>query len=276
MWFEQNGKTVISLPGVPFEMEYLLTAEVWPRLEKKLGTDVVRYKMLTVFEVPESELALTLHTYEENLPPAFKLAYLPSPGFVRLRLTGKGVSVEKDLELYWETLKKALSGLRVTEQNQRPADYFTKRLLQLKVTVATAESCTGGNIAHLITQIAGASAYFLGGVVAYSNEVKKAVLGVCEKDLQQYGAVSETVALQMACGARRVSGAEWAVATTGIAGPDGGTAEKPVGTVWIAVAGPQGAKAKQFHFASTRERNIDKASFQALQCLVEEIEKSKA
>ena len=130
-------------------------------------------------------------------------------------------------------------------------------------------------MAHLITEVAGSSAYFWGGVVSYANEVKINVLGVSEQDLQKYGAVSEPVAIQMAQGARRVTGADWAVSTTGIAGPDGGTPEKPVGTVWIGIAGPNGAQAQQFHFAWARERNIAKASFKALELLSENIQKAQ-
>ena len=275
MWFEQDGKILVSLPGVPFEMEYLMQAEVLPRLTKRLGPDCVRYKMLTVFNIPEAELAMSLRTFEDTLPPTVGLAYLPSPGFVRLRLTAKGTDSQTLLQTHWAELKKALSDKKFTETTAQPENYFVQELAQLGVTVATAESCTGGNIAHLITALPGASAYFLGGIVSYANEVKQQVLGVSADDLEKYGAVSEPVAKQMAQGARRATGAQWAVSTTGIAGPDGGTAEKPVGTVWIGVAGPQGAKAQQFHFSATRERNIAKASFKAIEWLVEEIKKSR-
>ena len=270
MWFERDGKILVSLPGVPFEMEQLLTDEVLPRLEKRLDKNLVRYHMVTVFDVPESELAMRLKDYEEQLPPALKLAYLPSPGFVRLRLTAKGAATTQ-LSAQWAQLKAALADLRTTEENEQPENYFAREIAKLGVTIATAESCTGGNIAHLITQVPGSSKYFLGGIVSYANEVKMQALGVSANDLKKYGAVSETVALKMAIGARKVTGADWAVSTTGIAGPDGGTEEKPVGTVWIAVAGPQGAKAQQFHFASTRERNIAKASFKALELLLQSV-----
>ncbi len=275
MWFEKEGKILVSLPGVPFEMEQLMQDEVLPRLIKRLDKDLVRYEMLTVFEVPESELAVRLESYEEQLPAALKLAYLPSPGFVRLRLTAKGVEGEKQLAAQWGKLKTVLEGLRYAENADKPENYFAAQISKLGVTIATAESCTGGNVAHLITAVPGSSAYFLGGIVSYANEVKINVLGVSAADLQKYGAVSEPVALQMALGARKVTGANWAVSTTGIAGPDGGTKEKPVGTVWIAVAGPKGAKAQEFHFASTRERNIAKASVKALDWLLEEIKASR-
>ncbi len=275
MWFERKGKILISLPGVPFEMQQLLADEVLPRLEKYLAGDEVRYQMLTVFDVPESELALQLNDYEQQLPPGLKLAYLPTPGFVRLRLTARGPQGIAALSAQWELLKKSLKGNRMTETGTQPENYFAQEIAKKGVTIATAESCTGGNIAHLITQVPGASAYFLGGVVAYANEVKTQVLGVSAADLKAHGAVSEPVALQMAQGVRKMTGADWAVSTTGIAGPDGGTAEKPVGTVWIGVAGPQGAMAQEFHFAFTRERNIAKASFTALELLLQEISRKK-
>ena len=270
MWFEQEGKIVVSLPGVPFEMEHLLVDEVLPRLKKHLGRDLVHYKMLTVFDIPESELALSLRGFEESLPAGLGLAYLPAPGYVRLRLTDKTDS--SALEAYWQELKNALAGKRFTEQNgQQPDLYYVRELAARRVSVATAESCTGGNIARLITSVPGASEFFCGGIVAYSNEVKKQVLGVSAEDLEKQGAVSQTVALQMARGARKVTGAQWAVATTGVAGPGGGSAQKPVGTVWIAVAGPEKEMAQEFHFASARERNIAKASVKALELLVEQI-----
>ena len=268
MWFERDGKILISLPGVPFEMEQLMTDEVLPRLEKCLAGDLVRYQMITVFNEPESELAMELNDFEKQLPPGLKLAYLPAPGFVRLRLTAKGTVA---LQEQWEKLLALLQGKQTANLPEHAENYFVYELAKTGVTVATAESCTGGNIAHLITQVPGASAYYLGGIVSYANEVKVNVLGVSNEDLQKYGAVSKAVAVQMAAGARKITGADWAVSTTGIAGPDGGTAEKPVGTVWIGVAGPNGAYAQQFHFASVRERNIAKASFKALELLLENI-----
>lgn len=268
MWFEREGKVLVSLPGVPFEAEHLICDEVIPRMEKRLGGDLIRYKILTVFGVPEAELALSLRGYEENLPEELGLAYLPSSGYVRLRLTGK-VPVQT-LQQYWTELKKALSGRKYSEAEQgAPEEGFVKKIAACGVRVATAESCTGGNIARLITSVPGASAYFMGGVVAYANEVKINALGVSPEDLQKYGAVSEAVAKQMAAGVRKLTGADYAVSTTGVAGPDGGTKEKPVGTVWIGVAGPQGAYAQEFHFSATRERNVAKASAKALEILLE-------
>lgn len=273
MWFEQDGKIVVSLPGVPFETEYLLPAEVLPRLKEKFPQLQLSYQLFTVYDIPEAELAMHLESFERALAQDIKLAYLPSPGFVRLRLTAKGAAVEK-LAAATADLQRALAGLSFTLGEETPEDFCAKQLQQLGCTVACAESCTGGNIAHLITSVPGASSYFLGGIVAYANDVKINVLGVNKNDLLAYGAVSEQVALQMAEGARRITGAEFAVATTGVAGPDGGTSQKPVGTVWIAVVGPNGAIAKKFLFSHTRERNIGKASVTALRLLMQAVQQA--
>lgn len=267
MWFEQDGKVVVSLPGVPFETAYLLPAHVLPRLKTKFPGLQLAYQLFTVYDIAESDLAIKLAGFEESLPAEIKLAYLPSAGFVRLRLTAAGAAVAQ-LPPAVCALQQALAGLSFTRGEESPEDYCANALKQLGRTVACAESCTGGNIAHLITSVPGASAYFLGGVVSYANDVKIKVLGVNKNDLEKFGAVSEPVALQMAQGVRRLTGADYAVATTGVAGPDGGTPEKPVGTVWIAVAGPEGASAKKFLFSHTRERNIGKASLTALRELV--------
>lgn len=273
MWFEKGGKVLVSLPGVPFETEHMFPTEVMPRIRAKFGERLLRYKMVIVFDIPEAELAMKLAVFEEVLPRGVGLAYLPAAGFIRLRLTAKGAAVE-DLDGLFAQLLSELSGLSFREQNEEnEEESFAHRFRCSGKTVACAESCTGGNIARMITAVPGASAYFLGGVVAYDNRVKQHVLGVRAADLEAFGAVSEPVALQMAEGARRVTGAEYAVSTTGIAGPDGGSAEKPVGTVWIAVAGPKGALAKKFMFSNTRERNIGRASVKAISMLLEEIEK---
>ena len=270
MWFEQKGKVVVSLPGVPFEAEHLMMTEVLPRLKTRFSDLQLAYQSITVYDIPEAELAMRLAGFEKELPTAVKLAYLPSPGIVRLRLTsGRG-----KLEPWIEMLRKHLEGLTFTEGERTPEEEIASCLRMSNKTITCAESCTGGNIAHQITEVPGASAYFKGGIVAYSNDVKMQVLGVSKTDLEKYGAVSEPVALQMAQGARRVTGADYAVATTGIAGPSGGTPEKPVGTVWIAVAGPKGAQAKKFLFSRTRERTIGKASVTALHWLASAVQHS--
>ena len=240
MWFERAGKVLVSLPGVPFEAEYLIKEEVLPRLEKRLAGDLLKYKMLTVYDVPESDLAMSLRAFEDGLPEGVALAYLPSPGFVRLRLTAKGTAVQK-LDACWNALTGALQGKRFTPaESGAPEDVFAREIAALGVTVATAESCTGGNVAHLITSVAGASRYFSGGVVSYANEVKMRVLGVRAEDLQQYGAVSEQVAIAMAEGCRRVCGSDLALSITGVAGPDKDDRDNPVGTVYMALSAQDG------------------------------------
>ncbi len=272
MWFEQGKKVVVSLPGVPFETAYLLPAQVVPRLKEKFTDLKLDYRVFTVYDMPEASLAMYLEDFESTLSTDIKLAYLPSEGFVRLRLTAKGSAVEQ-LDECARRLTQALKGVSFRPGEETPEDFCGRQLRESGKTFACAESCTGGHIAHLITAVAGASRYFLGGVVAYSNEVKINVLGVSADDLRTYGAVSEPVALQMAQGVRKLTGADYAVATTGIAGPDGGTADKPVGTVWIAVAGPGGAAAQKFLFSYTRERTIAKASVTALRWLARLAEK---
>ena len=274
MWFDKDGKVLVSLPGVPFETEYLFPAEVLPRLRQKFTDLSVRYEMVTVYDIPEAELALKLADFESQLPPELKLAYLPSPGYVRLRLTAKkaGVALADQFEL----LLKMLQPLSfVVGEEKNVVEQLAEVCRKTGVKIACAESCTGGNIAREITSLAGASAYFLGGVVSYANEVKQQVLGVSARDLEQYGAVSEPVARQMAAGVRKLTGADWTVATTGIAGPDGGSAEKPVGTVWIAVSGPMGTQARKFLFSKTRERNIGRATQTAITWLTQKISDDK-
>ena len=275
MWFEHKNKVLVSLPGVPFEMEYLMHYEVLPRLKEKFTNLLLRYKMITVFDVPESEIALQLANFEEQLPDTMSLAYLPSEGYVRLRLTAKGSAVEQ-LETQYEQLLNALQNLPYQPSSEGDSrDDLMRRLKSAGVTVACAESCTGGNIAHMITSLPGVSSFFLGGVVAYANAIKTQVLGVNAKDLEKYGAVSEPVARQMAEGVRKLFGSQYAVSTTGIAGPDGGTKEKPVGTVWMAVAGPQGTIAEKMLISHTRERNIGRGSVHAIQLLLQQIEQDK-
>lgn len=271
MWFERGWKSLISLPGVPFEMEHLMETYVVPELKAKYPRLQLKYRMLKVYDIPESELAHRLDTWEDALPDGLKLAYLPSPGLVKLRITAKGEAVKR-LDEYYESLKTTLAGLNITEGEESSLEKQLGELLQKKgVTVATAESCTGGYIAHLITSIPGSSAYFRGSVVAYANDVKINVLGVNAADIEKEGAVSETVVLQMADGVRKLMGADYAVSTSGIAGPDGGTPEKPVGTVWIGVATPKKTFARKFNFSFTRERNIAKATAKAIELVMSEV-----
>lgn len=271
MWFERGWKSLISLPGVPFEMEHLMQTYVLPDLKVKYPHLQLKFRMLKVYDIPESELAQRLEGWENALPDGLQLAYLPSPGWVRLRLTAKGEAVKR-LGEYYEGLKTVLNGLNYTEGEEGALEKQFGEILRDKgVTISTAESCTGGYIAHLITSVAGSSAYFKGSVVSYADEVKIKVLGVNPSDIEARGVVSETVVIQMAEGVRKLLGTDYAVSTSGIAGPDGGTPEKPVGTVWIGVATPDKTFARKFVFSFTRERNIAKAAAKALELVLNEV-----
>lgn len=271
MWFERGWKSLISLPGVPFEMEHLMQTYVLPDLKVKYPHLQLKFRMLKVYDIPESELAQRLEGWENALPDGLQLAYLPSPGWVRLRFTAKGEAVKR-LGEYYEGLKTVLNGLNYTEGEEGALEKQFGEILRDKgVTISTAESCTGGYIAHLITSVAGSSAYFKGSVVSYADEVKIKVLGVNPADIEARGVVSETVVIQMAEGVRKLLGTDYAVSTSGIAGPDGGTPEKPVGTVWIGVATPDKTFARKFVFSFTRERNIAKAAAKALELVLNEV-----
>ncbi len=271
MWFERGWKSLISMPGVPFEMEHLMDMYVVPELKAKYPHLQLEYRMLKVYDVAESQLAHHLEMWEDALPDGLKLAYLPSPGMVKLRVTAKGEGI-KQLEERYESLKEVLAGMRYTEGDDALEKQMGKVLRKKGMTIATAESCTGGEIARLITSVPGSSEYFKGTVVAYANDVKIRVLGVAAEDIEKEGAVSEKVVLQMAEGVRKLMQANYAVSTSGVAGPDGGTPEKPVGTVWIGIATPTRTFARKFVFSFTRERNIAKAAAKALELLMLEVE----
>lgn len=270
MWFERGWKSLIAMPGVPFEMEHLMETYVVPGLKTKYPHLQLEYRMLKVYDIPESQLAERLEKWEDRLKDGLKLAYLPSPGLVKLRLTAKGDGV-KHMEETYGSLRQELAGLKYTEGEDSIEKQLGELLRNKEMTVATAESCTGGYIAHLITSVPGSSDYFKGSIVSYANEVKTNVLGVKEEDIREQGAVSETVVIQMAEGVKKQLQTDYAVATSGIAGPGGGTPEKPVGTVWIGVATPEKSIARKFTFSFTRERNIAKAAAKALEMLIEEI-----
>lgn len=263
MWFERNGHVVVSLPGVPYEMEHLMQDEVMPRLKAHFSLRQIVHRTMITAGLPESMLAKRIEAWENALPHYLKLAYLPNPGAVRLRLSAyevEGESVAREIDRQFEALRKIIPHNVVGFETASMQELVHGILTERKQTLATAESCTGGTIAARFTALPGASAYFRCGVVAYSNEAKADILGVRAEDIARYGAVSEQVARQMAEGARRVAGADYAIATTGIAGPTGGTDEKPVGTVWIAVATPERTVAQLRQCGSDRRQIIDRAS----------------
>lgn len=270
MWFERDGKVLISMPGVPFEMKALVKDDVLPRLRKHFALDANVHRTIITFGLAESILADTIASWEEALPPYLHLAYLPSALCIRLRLSAYEIDrqkAEQEIESQIEKLSKVIPHYIIGSEDDS-LESVTGTLLKTRgETLATAESCTGGNIAHRFTAMPGASEYFKGGVVAYSNEVKIALLGVDPESLNRYGAVSQSVAEQMAEGVRRATGATYGISTTGIAGPTGGTPEKPVGTVWMAVATPNGVFSRRMVFGSVRSQNIERASSNCINLL---------
>jgi nicotinamide-nucleotide amidase len=273
-WFERAGRVLVSMPGVPSEMKWLMTNEVIPRLKKHFQRDLyIRHQSFWVSGFAESALALHLTGFEASLPPFVKLAYLPQAGIVRLRLsayTRREEEAEQAIDALQKQLETLLDGHILSAGDDKNIEVLVgERLRDRGWTVGTAESCTGGAIAALLTSVPGSSAYFAGTVVAYANRVKQHLLGVSEGDLRRHGAVSREVVEQMARGALSALGCDCAVATSGIAGPGGGTPEKPVGTVWIAVANKDRIAAENYHFASVREQNILRAVNTALRMLLE-------
>lgn len=273
MWFSQNGKQAISLPGVPFEMECLMDEEVMPRLHQRFPQIAMAYRMFIVYNVAESALAEKLEAFENQLPEKMGLAYLPSPGYVKLRLTAKAAALPA-LETQAGRLEGRLQSNRYQyiipggPQSDNLAAHIGSLLRRQGRSLSTAESCTGGYLAHLITAVPGSSDYYKGSVIAYSNEIKESILDVQSDTLRQQGAVSEETVIEMAQSVRRKFGTDYAISTSGIAGPGGGTPQKPVGTVWIAVATPRTCLTKLCRFSSDRERNIERASIQALGLLL--------
>ena len=270
MWFEKNENIFISMPGVPFELKSMMEDYILPKLQEKYSDQVIIHKTILTQGIGESALAEIISEWEDNLPENIKLAYLPQPGIVRLRLSCIGqerVKLQEQLDKEVDTLKQLIPDLIYGFDTDKLEEIVGKLLLKNKSTLATAESCTGGNIAHLITSIAGSSNYFIGSVVAYSNEVKTQKLGVKENTLIDYGAVSEQCVIEMAEGIKSSLNTDYSIAVSGIAGPDGGTETKPVGTIWIAVSGPTKTIAKKYTFGTNRERNIRMASVAALNLL---------
>lgn len=270
MWFERDGKVLVALPGVPFEMKHLLAEEVLVRLRVhyKLG-DVTHRTMLT-FGIAESILAERIAPWEDALPHWLRLAYLPNPSGIRLRLSAydvDGATAQREIDEQFARLKEIISEYVVGYGETSVQAEVAEILRSGGRTLAVAESCTGGSIAARFTAMAGASDYFRCGVVAYAADVKAAVLGVDPAVIESRGVVSREVAEQMAEGARRVGGADYAIATTGVAGPAGGTDENPVGTVWIAVAHPEGVVSRRVSFGGQREQIIDRASAAAINML---------
>ncbi len=276
MWFNHNGKIVVSMPGVPHEMQTAMTNYILPEIAKYFEAPGVYHKTIIVEGIPESALAIKIATWEEELPEHIHLAYLPNYGIVRLRLSVSNANNYKDIEAVIEDelskLRIILGNAIVAENDMRAVEITAQKLMLSNNTLATAESCTGGAIAQEITAIAGSSQYFKGGIVAYSNEIKVNILDIDPESIAQYGAVSCEVVTQMVENVRLKFNSNYAIATSGIAGPSGGTEAKPVGTVWIAVSDGNKTMAREYHFSKMRHLNIDRsvqAGFLLLNELIE-------
>ena len=277
MWFDTpRGGALISLPGVPFEMEHLMEDEVVPRLKRRYSLSSIVHSTLITRGIPESLLAERIEGWEDALPEWLHLAYLPAPNVVRLRLSAYDVErevAECEIARQFELLRTIIGDNIVGFEGATVEQHIHRILTERGKTLAIAESCTGGAIASKFTAMAGASTYLLGGVVAYSNDIKRNILGVDPVSLECFGAVSEVVALEMAEGVRRITGSDYAIATTGIAGPTGGSKHKPVGTVWMAVATPEGSRATMRNSGTDRGQIISRASAYAIEMLYEELTK---
>ena len=283
MWFNVDGKIFVSMPGVPFEMKALMTEQVVPRIRAMFKLPVIVHKTILTQGIGESTLSELLNDWEDSLGPLnIKLAYLPSPGMVRLRMSSKGEDEKKLRDLSdqkIEELKKIIPeyiyGYEVYGEEKETLEMMVGKMLrERKKTVSTAESCTGGYISHLITKVPGSSQYYTGSVISYAYEIKESELGVPHDVIMQHGAVSQPVVEQMAKAIRERYKTDYSISASGIAGPDGGTTDKPVGTVWIAVATPDKVISEKFLFGNNRERNIQKTANAALNMLKKELENS--
>ena len=271
MLFEKDNKIFISMPGVPKEMYDLMTSEVIPFLKKKnVSRESIFHKKILLSGISESSLSEKIESWETSLPSYIKLAYLPSPERMCLRLSAYGddkAKLKAEVSTQVEKLKKIVPEYIFGYDEDNMAEVVGKLLMERKAKVGVAESCTGGNIAHFFTSNSGSSDYFKGGVVSYTNEIKNKVLDVKKDTLDKFTAVSREVALEMAEGAKRLLSTDYAISTTGFVGPTGGTKDIPLGTVWIAVAGKRGSVAKKFIFTMDRKRNIVRASQAAINML---------
>lgn len=263
MWFERKGKVFVSMPGVPHEMKYMMSDTVIPLLAKQFQVGAIYHHVIHTVGIGESFLADKIRDWEASLPKGVRLAYLPSPGEVKLRLTAMGPEAEKlkrQANELSEKLKSYAGEYIFGYNNDTLSSVVGRMLLDRHKTLATAESCTGGYVAHLITTVPGSSRYFMGSVIAYDNKVKIAELGVSPETIEKHGAVSEETVREMSEGVRRRLGTDIGVATSGIAGPDGGTPEKPVGTIWIAFADGNQTFAKKLQLSKDRLVNIRMSS----------------
>lgn len=278
MWMEKEGTVFVSLPGVPFEMKHLIENEVIPKLIKKFDRPYIIHKTLLTYGVGESLLAERIEEWEDNLPDFIKLAYLPNPGRVRLRLSARGADEEvlkNALEEQISLLKPQIEDCLVGLDDDEPLEFVLGKLLSSKeLTVSTAESCTGGKIASVITSVSGSSAYFKGSVVSYATQAKEDVLEIPVQLIEKYSVVSAPVVEAMALSVQKLFKTDFAIATTGNAGPSKGDADAEVGTVFIGIATPKGVFSEEFNFGQPREKVIDRAVNKGLELIYKEILKN--
>lgn len=252
----QETKFLVAMPGVPYEMKIAMMEQVMPYLQGKMGNEKgeIIHRTLMLYGIAESTLAILIEDWENTLPASMHLAYLPKDGVIRLRLSTYGEATENEMDAQIEAIKPLIADYLIATEDLALEQILGNLLKERQQTIATAESCTGGRLAAALNAQSGSSAYYMGSVVAYANEVKEQVIGVQHDTLVQHGAVSEQTVRQMAEGVRALMHTDYAIATSGIAGPTGGTPDKPVGTVWIAWATPTGTEAQCFHFGAARER----------------------
>ncbi|MEJ7557892.1 MAG: competence/damage-inducible protein A [Pedobacter sp.] len=277
MWFESGENIIVSMPGVPFEMMYLMEEEILPRLKRAFKLPFIFHKTILTAGIGESFLATEIESIEDSLPPHIKLAYLPKLGQVRLRLSGTGDdedSLKHDIESSAQLIIKRIKPYVVIEDDVALEKAVLDAMESRGLSLSTAESCTGGYIAHLITKHPGSSALYKGGGVVYANELKQSVLGVSSDTLSSFGAVSEETVREMAQGALSHFKTDYAVSVSGIAGPGGELPHKPVGTVWIAVASKHGVVSKLFQFGNKRIQNIERSASAALMMILNELKRN--
>lgn len=267
MWFEKGGKIIVSMPGVPHEMKAMMTNNVLPELKTRFTLQHIAHRTSLVAGIGESFLAERLKDFEKDLPAHIKLAYLPHYGLVRLRLTAKGSdkdAVEKELDELQARLKPLIQDVLVAEEDISMETVLGNLLNEQKQTVATAESCTGGYISHLLTANANSSSFFTGSVVCYDKKIKETVLKVDKKILEEKGTVCKEVAEQLVKGIIELVNSDYAISVTGLMGPDNGGEDKPVGTVWIGVGNKEKIETQEFHFRFDRRRNIEMTAIAAM------------
>ena len=276
MVFHHGAQLLASMPGVPYEMKIAMEEQILPYInvqrDKVQGTkERIYHRTLQVTGIPESSLAILLEKYEASMPSGLHLAYLPKDGIIRLRLSSYGELTQEEMDRWFEELKTLVADYLIANTDE-PLEVILGNLLKAKgQTIATAESCTGGKLASLLNKHAGSSAFYRGSIISYDNSVKEHLLGVPAELIKAHGVVSEEVVRVMAESVRKSLNTDYSIATSGIAGPSGGSVEKPVGTVWIAWATPEGTTAECFHLGKLREQITDRACIKAIVGMIQKV-----